>query len=441
MAEWLIGFARQRITPPLGCEMAGFDARKGVAQAVHDDLYVHAIAFEAGDVQVVLVSVDVIAVSQEFSLSVRREVEAASGVPSSHIFLSATHTHCGPVTINGFFNQGQFLDEEYLLTLRGHIVLAIKGALENKRPRTLRTGMVPVDGVAVNRRTEDGLPVDPYAGVLLIEEADGKTAAVAVIYACHTTVLGPNTLSLTQDFPFYTLAKLKQVLGDEVEALYFNGAQGDLSIGHKSNLSAVGIVDPFRTFATAQRLGERLADAVLTGFAELEVEAPRIEVLVREVALPLKQYEPLAVMTKAREDAAREIVASRMDTEMLAKRQHSLFARIEEYYAKLYEELDAPAPKALTVEFAVILLGETALLTLPGEIFVRVALGIREASPFAKTLFLGLTNNYIGYLPDHEASRDSGYEVVASRVPAAAGDVLQAEAASMLRKLKEARAL
>ncbi|SFR98574.1 Neutral/alkaline non-lysosomal ceramidase, N-terminal [Granulicella pectinivorans] len=438
MADWRIGFARQRITPPLGCEMAGFDARMGVANAVHDDLHAHALIFDDGGTQAALISIDVIAVSAEFSLAVRRDIESSTGIPAGNVFLAATHTHCGPVTINGFFNQGQFLDPAYLLSLHEHVVSAVVRASESRKPRVLKTGMAPVEGIAVNRRTPDGLPVDPYAGVLAIEETDGTIAAIAVIYACHTTVLGPNTLSLTQDFPFYTLAKLKSELGDDVETLYFNGAQGDLSIGHKSNLSAVGIIDPFRTFATAQRLGERLADAVLAGLPTLTPEASRVQVLSKNVALPLKQYEPLAVMTAAREKAGRAIVADRMDAEMLAIRQQSLYARIEEYHARLYEESEAPEPKTLTVEFAAVLLGETAFITLPGEIFIRVALAIRAASPFAKTLFLGLTNNYIGYLPDHEATRDSGYEVVASRVPAIAGDILQSEAASMLHALKEA---
>lgn len=440
MPEWQIGFARQSITPPLGCEMAGFDARKGVADSVHDDLYAHAVVFDDGTTQTVFVSVDVIAVSAEFAIAVRQEVALLTGIPASNVFLAATHTHCGPVTINGFFNQGQYLDPAYLRSLHVQIVGAITAANESKRPRVLKTGLVPVDGIAVNRRTPDGLPVDPYAGVLLIEELHGKAAAVAVIYACHTTVLGPNTLSLTQDFPFYTLAKLKSALGDEVETLYINGAQGDLSIGHKSNLSAVGIIDPYRTFATAQRLGEKLADAVLLGLPSLEVERPDVKVVVQHVALPLKRYAPLAEMTEARQQATSKIIADRFDSEMLAIRQHSLFTRIEEYHAKLYEANETSEPKTLTVEFAVILLGATAFVTLPGEIFVRVALAIREASPFKKTLFLGLTNNYIGYLPDHEATADSGYEVVASRVPAAAGDILQAEAATMLKGLQKASA-
>jgi neutral ceramidase len=434
-AAWSIGVARRQITPPLGCQMAGFDARKDVARSIHDDLHARALVFEDGNNQVVFVSVEVIAVSAEFAASVRSQIESVTGVPASHIFVCATHTHCGPVTLHHFFNQGQPLDDDYLLSLRSGIVAAVRQAFEEKKPRTLKTGLVKCDGIAVNRRTPDGLPVDPYAGVLLVEELDGTRAAVAVIYACHTTVLGPDTLSITQDFPFYTLGKLRSSLGGDVETLFFNGAEGDLSIGHKSDLSAVGIVDSFRTFETAKRLGEKLANAVIEGLSTLSREEPLIEVMTSNVALPLKKYAPRLSMIAAKEKALLEIKEGADDPEMLLKRQRGLFARIEEYYTALYEASDAPEPKTLTVELAAILLGETAILTLPGEIFVRVALAMREASPFPKTLFLGLTNNYIGYLPDEQAAASSGYEVIASRVPALAGRVLQDEAQVLLKQI------
>jgi len=416
--------------------MAGFDARKDVAKSVHDDLHARVLIFDDGQKQVVMVSVEVIAVSAEFASSVRKQIESVTGISASSVFLCATHTHCGPVTMHHFFNQGQPLDEEYLLLLGKNIVDAVQQASAEKKPRMLKTGLVPIEGIAVNRRTADGLPVDPYAGVLLVEELDGVTAALAVIYACHTTVLGPDTLSITQDFPFYTLAKFKSVLGNHVETLFFNGAEGDLSIGHKSDLSAVGIVDSFRTFDTAKRLGEKLADAVIGGLPTLTREEPVVRVITTNLVLSLKKYQPLPSMITAREKALLQIKEDAFDPEMLVKRQRGLFARIEEYYAALYEASDTPEPKTLSMELSAILLGETAFLTLPGEIFIRVALTIRDASPFARTLFLGLTNNYIGYLPDEQAIASSGYEVIASRVPASAGKILQNEAHDLLQQAK-----
>lgn len=439
-ASWQIGFAHRRITPPLGSQMAGFDARKLPSDAVHDDLHARALFFDDGITQTAFVSVEVIAVSADFSAAVRPQVEALTGIPAANVFLSATHTHCGPVTINHFFNQGQPLDGLYLASLAQAIVDATEEAFTTRQPRTLKTGLVPVRGIAVNRRTPDGLPVDPYAGVLLIEESSGQPAAIAVLYACHTTVLGPDTLSITQDFPFYTLEKLRAALGPDVEAMYFNGAEGDLSIGHKSDLSAVGIIDSFRTFATAQRLGEILADAVLVGLPSLTAEPAIVGVLPQHVPLPLKSYAPLAEMTRAREEALAALIPGDFTPEMLAKRQRSLFARIEEYYQKLYEESSASEPKHLAVEFSAIRLGDTVFLTLPGEVFVRHALAIRAASPFAKTLFLGLTNDYIGYVPDEQATATSGYEVVASRVPAQGGVLLQEAAATLLSQFAPAKA-
>lgn len=434
--QLLIGVSRRKLTPEIPCQMAGFDARKSPAKDVHDDLHARALVLDDGREQVALVSVEVIAVSAAFSASVRDAVEKTTGIPAKNVLLSATHTHCGPVTLNHFFNQGQPLDDAYLDQMAGQIVVAVEEAFKSRKPRRLRTGLVPCDGIAVNRRTSDGLPVDPYAGVMLVEEEDGKPAAIAVIYACHTTVLGPDTLSITQDFPYYTIARLQQKLGGDVEAIYFNGAQGDLSIGHKSDLSAVGVVDSFRTFATAQRLGERLADAALAGISQLTAVEPAIAVESASMRLPLKSYRPLAEMTEAKR-AALAALDGAGGVDGLRKKQAALFARIEEYYALLYEESQETEPKVLPLEFTAVSIGDTILLSLPGEVFVQIALNIRNGSPFAKTMFLGLTNDYAGYIPTADASAASGYEVVASRVPGDASRQLAEEAIALLRVTKE----
>jgi hypothetical protein len=416
--------------------MAGFDARKAAARDVHDDLYARALVIDDGRMQIALVSVEVIAVSALFACAVRAAVEGATGIPAKNVLLSATHTHCGPVTLNHFFNQGQPLDEPYLELMASQIVAAVEEAFATRKPRRLRSGLVLCDGIAVNRRTEDGLPVDPYAGVMLIEEDDGKVDTVVVLYACHTTVLGPDTLSITQDFPFYTIARLQERLGDDVEVIYFNGAQGDLSIGHKSDLSAVGVIDTFRTFATAQRLGERLADAALSGLESLEAVDPVIAVESTSIRLPLKSYRPLPEMTEAKRLALLALEGADRQPDQLQRKQAALFSRIEEYYASLYEE-SQEEPKVLPLEFTAIGIGDTVLLSLPGEVFVQIALNIRSASPFAKTMFLGLTNDYAGYIPTADASAASGYEVIASRVPGAASRQLTEEAVALLRVTRQ----
>src|SRR3954451_7844044 len=107
----LIGTSSEIITPELGCPLAGFDARKGVAESVHDDLFARALVLDDGATAVALVSVEVLGVSKAFADVVRAETERWTGIPAANIVLSATHTHCAPVTLNHFFNQGQPLDQ------------------------------------------------------------------------------------------------------------------------------------------------------------------------------------------------------------------------------------------------------------------------------------------------------------------------------------------
>lgn len=437
-SDLLVGASSERITPDLGCQMAGFDARKGVAKGVHDDLFARSLVLDDGSTQAALVSVEVLGVSQPFASSVRAEIERQTGIPAGNVILSATHTHCAPVTFNHFFNQGQPLDQSYLNRLASGIVGSAVQACNNRQPARLQTGMVRVEGVAVNRRTADGLPVDHHAGILSMT-TNGRPVA-AIFYPCHTTTLGPNTLEITADFPHYTIQRLKQTWGSGAEVMYFNGAEGDLSVGHKSDLSAVGIIAPNRTFERAQELGERLADSITGGIDDLRPEGGPISVKSMVVHLPLKSYAPLAEMEARRVAAAQQMEkvaqAGGPERDLILAKQQSLFSRIEQYYASLADGL--PEPKLLAAELTAVRIGDTAILSLPGEVFVGISLAIRERSPFRNTFFAGLANDYIGYVPTAEANASLGYEVVASRVTSAAAAILTDAAAELLHQLRRA---
>ena len=125
-SELLAGTASVLITPPIGCQMAGFDARKGTATGVHDDLHARALVIDSGNNPIALVSVEVIGVTADFTRRVQHEASKRTGIPADHIVVAATHTHCGPVTFHHFFNQGQPLDDVYMDALANSIVESIK---------------------------------------------------------------------------------------------------------------------------------------------------------------------------------------------------------------------------------------------------------------------------------------------------------------------------
>ena len=62
-------------------------------------------------------------------------------------------------------------------------------------------------------------------------------------------------------------------------------------------------------------------------------------------------------------------------------------------------------------EIQIFRIGDTAVVGLPGEVFVQYELQTEEASPFAHTIVLGYTNGCIGYVPTTADYPYGGYEV------------------------------
>ena len=56
------------------------------------------------------------------------------------------------------------------------------------------------------------------------------------------------------------------------------------------------------------------------------------------------------------------------------------------------------------------------MISLSGEVFVAIALDIRSRSSLPITIFLGPTNDYVGYISSQDDAGE-GYEIVALRDP------------------------
>jgi neutral ceramidase len=81
-----------------------------------------------------------------------------------------------------------------------------------------------------------------------------------------------------------------------------------------------------------------------------------------------------------------------------------------------YEQNAAGWPRRLAeespvpVRLSVLRLGDAAICTNPGELFVEYGLALREHSPARVTLISDLTDGYVGYVPTHLAFERGGYE-------------------------------
>ena len=410
------GFHKVCITPPVGVPLAGFAARQDVCTGIHDDLFVRALVIEANSSTVAIASIDVLAIPGEFVGRVRQSVAARVPIPAGNIMVACTHTHAAPVTISTFFNPDESVDPRYMERLAQATEDAVAGAWEQRFPCRIGRGSGHVERIAVNRRDpQDGL-VDKEAGIVKVADLAGKTLGVLVNYACHPTVLGPDNLLVTGDFPNMAIARIEDALGAGSFAMYTNGAQGDLSMGHSSELSAIGVIAPGRTFEHATELGCRLADAVLAVVDRIDSrDSMAVNACQVPVSLPLKRYPSPEETARSLVQAANHLkeleARGEASAEYRQAKSELLYCSIDDFYARETARL---ADGRLPIDLQGIRIHDSIFVGIPGELFVEVALAARQAA--RNPIFaVGLANGYIGYLPCPEAYEAGGYEIVSAK--------------------------
>jgi len=416
--------------------LAGFAARQGVSQGIHDDLFARALVLANGEAVVALVSVDLLALPGDFIKRVRERIQQSTGIEPSSVMVASTHTHAGPVTITTFFNPEESVDSAYMDSLAKAVEQSVTSAWREQFPARVGVGVAEVDGVGVNRRSPDQRPIDEQVGIIKVDDGNGRTRAVLINYSCHPTVLGPDNLLVTGDFPNFAIERIERNIGPEGFAMFVNGTQGNISMGHSSELSAIGVITPGRTFERTEELGHLLADATLVALPDIATsDAPTLNALTIPVNLPLKDYPPLEEANTSLRDAD-ELLArltaegAPLDQIMPAKTQR-LYASITNFYAG--EALALPEGH-LPIELQGFRLGDAAFVAIPGEVFVEIGLALKRQLPHM-TFVVGIANGYIGYLPTREAYTTGGYEVVSSKCQPEAADILVKKVASLTERL------
>jgi hypothetical protein len=283
--------------------------------------------------------------------------------------------------------------------------------------------------VGVNRRDPEHGYVDEDASILKISTAGGAVGAVVIHYACHPTVLGPNNLLVTGDFPSFALEEVERATG--AFSMFLNGAQGDVSMGHSSELSAIGVIAPGRTFEHAAQMGGRLAEAVLAQLPHIQTGGVALDAGSVAMELPLKSYPPAEELSReariAEEHLASLAGRGAGDIELRQAKMQALYASIGEILA----DANSQHPSgAMPLELQGLRIGDTLLAGLPAEAFAEVGQHMKRASG-SKILVVGLANGYIGYVPCRPAYVEGGYEIVSSRTTPEAEDALAAAAARL----------
>jgi neutral/alkaline ceramidase-like enzyme len=431
------GLAEVEITPPIGYRMDGYFTER-LSTGVKDPLMAKALVFQQGNTKAALVVCDLLGVPHALSREVRARAAARTGIPAANIAVTGTHTHTGPLFSGErarIFSDRAAAEHgsdplasiNYIETLRDRLVDTIVAADAGLSPATLEFVSAREDRVSFNRRyrlndgtvaTNPGIsnpkilgpagPIDPDLPFLLISKEKTPVGSLTV-FAMHLDTVGGTEYSA--DYAGHLATEFRREFGDRFISVFGTGTCG--------NINHIDVSGKRRH--SARLIGEQLAVSALSVRSREPVANLALAAASGRVSLRLRQVS----------DA--QVAAARANVARIGTNDLPFLTQVETVSTL---DLSSRGP-TLDAEVQVVRLNrETAIVLLPGEVFVELGLAIKQASPFRHTLVIELSNDNPAYIPTEQAFKEGGYETVNSRIEPGGGEQLVAEALRLLKTLQ-----
>ncbi len=417
-------------------DLSGFGFGPRPAQGVHDELCARALVLAGAGAKVAVLACDLLGIDADFARLIKQEIARRTDIAAADIMICASHTHSGPAV---HFLRGCGTPEPaYLRELGRNLVEVVRQAARALRPALVGSGRAE-HNLAFNRReiaartnrmdNPEGT-VDREVALLRVDDADGRPIVLLYNYAAHpVTQMGSQNRHVSADFPGAASRLIESQFGGV--ALFLQGCCGNL------NPKIWG------DFAVTEQAGAALGRKALEAAATIRcADASCLAMKSVELSLALDGPPPL-------DQARSELLKAEQEYEAKAKPLH-LYYRLEwardvlrrvEASTRRVEEGDALNVVAAPVQ--ALRVGDAAVVAIPGEQFVEIALRIKAASPARQTLVAAYANSAnIGYVPIREAYPQMGYEVYGAhmwyglfRLAPGAAEAIAGAASSLLKQL------
>jgi len=274
-----------------------------------------------------------------------------------------------------------------------------------------------------DRRMEyGGLHPDPEVGIIKAENAKGKLIGIAFIYGCHPSTLDLHNLEFTEDWPYFSIKGIKEMVGEDVWVAYFQSAQGDVKVGYTAELSAVGAEMGIRNFWYAEHKGNMMTWSVLEALGDIPTSGDlTIDASNGYYDFPLRDSYPMTAKEAEKLDndaraklAEMEKISDKIGKRVLDKYKVEVFLTdLQLGCARWVEE--HPNPEPLRMFRQAIRIGDAVFVTFPCEVFSEIGLAVKNRSPVEKTFIIGLASGHGGYMPTAQEYLEGGYAAVMTR--------------------------
>ena len=372
------------ITPDTPQWLHGYAPRQ--SEGVHDKIYHRIAALDDGTTAFYFVASDICTISLAFYRDFCTALEQETGIKPEQIWWSTTHTHSAPhvgpqdlSTLFGGTLGDRFSikhDTDYWAWVAKVLVDGVKEAQSKLEPARMGIGIGEAkaninrrelrDGRIVLGENSDG-PVDRQLGLIRLERPDGSPIGLIANYAIHGTCLHGGNTQISGDVPGWASAYVEAALGAPM--LFVNGAEGNVApyptVGNDIN-------DP-----RIKSFDNTLGDPILALNASITETTPNVTFATGKTVIETPRKDGLGWI----------------DT--LAEFASVSPGGVNQVRIPVY---------TLTIN------GDTVVWAAPLELFSEIAMNIRDASPFKNTLYFGLTNGSLLYLPTKAAFAEGGYE-------------------------------
>lgn len=439
------GLSYCQTVPPAGKLEIGIGVVdiSGDSAIILDPLHVKAVIMRQGAEQFVLIECDIIRVSNEWTVPIRQQVSAKTGIPYENICIAATHNHMGV----------PFKD------LQPAIIRAVMDAQADMKHVKMRSVVGQQFNVSFNRRyfMKDGSvvfnpmflnpdivrpagPIDAEVGILMFDDAVTNKATTAFLnfplhpdivkeYGAMYTQKGTGSRnSVSADYPYWIETSLKKDFGKAFNSMFFLGCCGNIN---HWNFSKPGPQSGHKT--KSKEVGDSLYNSIRRALPHAKEEVASLASRSRVLQVPLQS------ITNADVTWANNLDVSALsgNSEEPAERKKFL-DKVRRTRIMFLDTLKQKGIVSLPLDVqAFRLSNHTAIVTLPGEFFVEFGMMIKNLSPFDNTFVVEMANNSVNYVPTKKSFSQGGYEVENSRLAPGGGEMLAEAAIEMLKELKK----
>ncbi len=372
------------ITPRFPLDLCGYGGRINPSIGVLDRLTATVVRLEEDGKVVFLIGGDLLCFGSGLKNAILKEL-SKWGIKEEQVFLFATHTHSGPNT-GGIFYMGKVFPR-WIRFASANIFKAVKETGRKRRGIEIKAGKSQAE-IAINRRNWDKGFVDKEVAVISLG------GIPFVNFSCHAVCLGSENRFVSADFPGRARIYIKSRWESPI-VLMANGACGDLN-PRERGIEAI------------EKTGRTLADAVEDALQGVEAtKGGGMRYRHREVTFPLAEPPSPSFL--------QDFISQQRKAIREAPLSDRLLRQGEIRWAKdALKKLQAGSwEKEAKGKISLLLLGEIALLFLPGEVFSEIGkkakLMMQERGLFP--LIIGYYDELVGYIPTASAFEEGGYEV------------------------------